>query len=355
MKKFLLIACLLAAVQTASFADAGYTDPNAAKINLQTTNGSDNYLAASVFNGSNQGTFSYTSYLHLKAAEAWVFKNNSSDVTGGNFNYRVYKQGSSPGSFNFFTFNWQEENASSGTTYQRWGNYGVDINLLTGVNSPGTWVFECYWSAPTNGVNCSNPIFLSNSGSNYSFSFTADATFPVELSMFKIVSVSNDKPSLHWRTASELDNSHFEVERSADSRRWQAIGEVTGKGTSFGENNYYFTDEQPLQGTNYYRLKQVDFDGDFEYSKVISTVVGRGTVGSVSLFPNPTADLVTIQLPDADGSCQVTLFDLTGKRWLDAPLNGNSLNISYLPTGTYLLVLRDENGQQLLHERLVKQ
>jgi hypothetical protein len=291
----------------------------------------------------------------LKAAEAWVFKNNGSDVTGGNFNYRVYKQGSTPGSFNFFTFNWQEENSSSGTTYQRWGNYGVDINLLATVNSPGTWVFECYWSAPTNGVNCANPIFLSNGGSNYSFSITADASFPVELSLFKIASVSDEKPNLYWRTASEIDNSHFEVERSADARRWQVIGEVAGNGTSFDENNYYFTDEKPMNGTNYYRLKQVDFDGDFEYSKVLSIVVGRGLAGSVVVSPNPASDLLSIQLPASDGSYQATLFDLTGKRWLDATLVSNSLSITHLPKGVYLLVLRDENGQQLLQERLVKQ
>ncbi len=352
MKKIPLILVLLSIVQSVAFAYAEYTNANAAKINLQTTSGVDNYLDAAGFNGSNQGTFSNTSYLHLKAAEAWVSKNNGSDVTGGNFSYRVYKQGDTPGSFNFITFNWQEENSNGGTTYQRWGNYGVDINLLATVNSPGTWIFECYWSAPTNGVDCPNPIFLSNGGSNYTFSFTADASFPVELAMFKIASIDDEKPSLYWRTASELDNSHFEVERSADSRRWHAIGEVGGQGTSNGIKDYYFKDERPLPGSNYYRLKQVDFDGDFEYSKIVSTIIGHG---KVALSPNPASDFISVQLQDKEGSYHVTVFDLMGKRWVDAPLGGNLLNVNHLPMGTYLLVLKNEDGHEFMQERLVKQ
>jgi hypothetical protein len=352
MKRILLSLFITSGIVVNLLAEAGYTTADAAKINLQTTNGVDNYLSASTFNGTNQGTKSASSYFHIKAAEAWIFKNNSSDVTGGNFHYRIYKQGSTTPSFTSISFLYQEENTNSGTTYQRWGYYTIDIDIMASVNSSGTWVFECYWSSPTNGVNCSNPIYLSNGGSNYSFTFTADATLPVEFLGFSA------KPSptgtiLTWTTASERNNSHFEIERTNATRDWQVIGKVRGNGTSRVSNSYTFSDTRPMAGANYYRLKQVDMDGKFSYSRVVA-VRFRANLTGLDVTPTVVGDVIRVNLSADDISYSAAIYDITGKVWWRGNLQGTELNVGNLPSGTYMLRLLNEQENQVLQSRFIK-
>lgn len=356
MKKSLLSFSLILCLYTISLADAGYTNVDAAKINLQTTNGVNNYVDArntpNGFNLSDQGTKSASSYFHIKAAEAWIYKNNGSDVTGGNFHYRIYKSGSSAGSFTTIAFSFGEENGS-GTVYQRWGNYSIDINILASVNSAGTWVFECYWSSPTNGVNCSNPIYLNSGGSNYSFSFTADATFPVELSHFSIFKNKNKAASLSWSTASEFNNSHFNIERSADSRAWEVIGKVEGKGTTLEHQDYTFTDHSPLSGKSYYRLQQMDFDGRFEYSKILTVEFGTDG-GDFTVSPNPVGDQLLLSLPETT-EVSATVFDIQGKIWLSQTTStGQWLTVGDIPAGVYFVKITTADTRPPQVARFVK-
>ncbi|WP_256009608.1 T9SS type A sorting domain-containing protein [Desertivirga xinjiangensis] len=98
---------------------------------------------------------------------------------------------------------------------------------------------------------------------------TPETTLPVKLTSFQ-AKFDQQQVNLNWETSLELNNSHFEVLRSTDGVQFSKIGQVSGKGNSTQKNKYTFTDQMPSPGTNYYRLKQVDFDGKAELSNIIS-------------------------------------------------------------------------------------
>ena len=126
---------------------------------------------------------------------------------------------------------------------------------------------------------------------------------PVQLEYFTAQKDGDHTSLLKWATASELDNDHFEVERSADATTWVALGQVKGAGTTIQEQHYSYIDANALDGVNYYRLKQVDVDGNFVYTN-IEEVTFDGATGStaatVTMFPNPLNESgpLTIQLSD---------------------------------------------------------
>jgi len=150
---------------------------------------------------------------------------------------------------------------------------------------------------------------------------------------------------LQWQTASEQNNAGFHVERSADGLRWTDIGFVAGKGLSTEAQEYAFLDEKPflapyggMQGGLYYRLRQTDFDGKEELSKVVS--VALQNVETVRVFPNPVSTgQLTLLLPENVEEATVQLFNSTGQLLRSVKIYGNmnALDISGLPTGIYTL------------------
>jgi hypothetical protein len=99
--------------------------------------------------------------------------------------------------------------------------------------------------------------------------------------------------TLAWATTEEINASHFEIERSGDARIFETIGKVDAKGESKALVTYDFTDNNPFPGTNYYRLKQVDFDGSYAYSRTIS--IHFDDSERISVYPNPVADLLRVE------------------------------------------------------------
>ncbi|MEK6479894.1 hypothetical protein WJR50_20290 [Catalinimonas sp. 4WD22] len=97
---------------------------------------------------------------------------------------------------------------------------------------------------------------------------TANVVLPVELLSFS-VKMEGKHALLQWVTASEKNNDFFEIERSVNGQDWKSLGTVKGAGDSYQELGYNFTDKNPLYGLSYYRLRQVDFDGQFDYSNVV--------------------------------------------------------------------------------------
>ena len=121
---------------------------------------------------------------------------------------------------------------------------------------------------------------------------TANSTrtpLPIELLSFDVTN-AKDKIMLNWATASETNNDFFQVERSLDGLHWNVLDTVKGAGDSKELISYEYADLLPYHGRNYYRLKQVDFDGKFEYSSVKSVVFDY----SSTLFPNPTTGIVNV-------------------------------------------------------------
>ena len=104
-----------------------------------------------------------------------------------------------------------------------------------------------------------------------------DVTTPVELIYFEGRAEGNIA-LLSWETATELNNDRFEIEWSRDAASFVHIGEIDGNGTTDMLKRYMFVDNQPLSGINYYRLRQVDYDGQFEYSPIISVELEESMV-----------------------------------------------------------------------------
>ncbi|MDO6391609.1 T9SS type A sorting domain-containing protein [Pontibacter sp. BT731] len=167
---------------------------------------------------------------------------------------------------------------------------------------------------------------------------------PVELVYFT-ATVRNNQAHLEWLTASELDNDRFEIERSLDARSFEKVGTVKGKGTTSLETKYQFTDRTPVQGTVYYRLRQVDVDGQFAYSNVIAVnAKGLARELATQAYPNPFQDVikVTLTVPEAQVAA-MTIYDINGRRVmakdmdLDAGVNVLELQLGQLQTGMYIL------------------
>ena len=144
---------------------------------------------------------------------------------------------------------------------------------------------------------------------------TIAAPLPVKLTRFAAVAVGADAV-LTWATASEENNHHFGVERSLDGRAFEQIATVAGHGTTFASSAYTLTDagaSAHTTGVLYYRLRQVDYDGQASYSPV-QVVRFRHAAGGVALYPNPATTSATLDLSSLpNGDYLVQVFETTGR------------------------------------------
>ena len=126
---------------------------------------------------------------------------------------------------------------------------------------------------------------------------------------------SNNYNELYWETSSEPNNKYFNVERSADGFSFIKIGTINGNGNSTVSRAYSFTDRNPLAKRNYYRLKQVDYNGKFSYTKIISINKNSSLDNAVfTVYPNPSSDFISVQINDmVKDDYDVTLYDMAGR------------------------------------------
>jgi hypothetical protein len=176
-------------------------------------------------------------------------------------------------------------------------------------------------------------------------SFTASSgdcsIIPIELLDFSVKN-ANTANVMTWQTASEIKNKGFEIERSNDGRAWQNLGFVAGKGNN---STYTFTDKSPLP-TSYYRLRQVDFDGQFDYSKV---VVAKATGGksAITVFPNPNTEGVIHIKGLSDEETNVSILNIYGQTVFQQTVKAESavLNVkNVLSAGVYFVNIKTNNS-----------
>ncbi len=181
------------------------------------------------------------------------------------------------------------------------------------------------------------------------------SALPVELiSFYGEYNEERDVNELTWVTASEINNDYFQIERAIDGDNFASIGRVEGNGNSNHNITYTFDDINVLNsGTYYYRLKQFDFDGSFEYSKVISIRIDKVTDEDIQIFPNPAVDQVNINIDWKEGaSVKVYILDAQGKMVMDHMIdrtleyNSQSFNVPVydLPKGVYFFRVEVENA-----------
>jgi hypothetical protein len=341
MKKTLLVT--LCVLYFCSFVQAG---ANISEYYLDTKlNGASkfhgNYSMGTSFDNSDLGTITSTSAtLVIDVVGIKTYQTDPDNIGGGEIQYRVYKQGFSPGSFIYVNLPYFGETSGTNPRTKEWQT-GTDINLLSGVTSVGTYIVECYFKA------YSPDIYESNGGFNFKATFTTTVALSAELGSFFARYLNGDN-ELVWITYSEKNNVHYEVERSNNSSSFNKLGQVASKsGAAESVRNYTFVDATPLSGINYYRLKMVDNDGKSTYSKVVS-VNNVGKAGTLALTPNPAKDALSLVLTtDRETTASIQVVDMLGrtvlteKRSLAKGDNSLTINISALSNGTYLLYAND--------------
>ncbi len=181
---------------------------------------------------------------------------------------------------------------------------------------------------------------------------------PVELSQFDAAAV-NDHVDVDWTTGSELNSAWFNVQRSPDAETFTTVGRVTAAGHSNSPIDYYFKDGSPLPGLSYYRLEQVDVNGDTELSHMVP-VFFRGN-GGMQVYPNPAKEELNLSIELAtSGYYEWSVLDASGR----AVIKGGSafeagpqlaaISLRVLESGSYQVVLR-RAGAEVARARFVKQ
>ncbi|RYZ62984.1 MAG: T9SS type A sorting domain-containing protein [Chitinophagaceae bacterium] len=207
------------------------------------------------------------------------------------------------------------------------------------------------WTAPgnsqtattTDGVVTATTTGLT-SFSQFAIGVVPASALPVTLSHFS-VKVRNNQALLLWQTASEQNNKLFVVERSRDGQVFTAIGEVKGQGNTALLSSYNFIDAKPLNGTSYYRLKQVDFDGNVAYSatRMINFTTAQDRI---TVYPNPAQLVLNIGGIDG-GTYPVQLFNAAGVPVFTGAIAGGKVNLPQgLAAGMYILSFT-YNGERI--------
>ena len=183
---------------------------------------------------------------------------------------------------------------------------------------------------------------------------TWSGTIPVELVDFK-AQKANSSVKLIWSTATELNNAYYEIERSENGKSFEKIGEISGYGNSQVARSYSFIDEKPSNTVNYYRLRQVDFDGKATVSKTVSVDFGKNTTAKI--YPSVVKENLNIDFNTNLGSTELFIVNSLGQVLKSQKLSntegGYSLNVSDIPNGFYLINIVSKSGN--MTQRFEKQ
>lgn len=180
---------------------------------------------------------------------------------------------------------------------------------------------------------------------------------PITLASFEAKPLEDKSVNLTWQTVSEENNDYFSIEHSTDGINFREVAQQVGNGTTSTVQNYSFLHRNVDNGLHYYRLKQVDFDGKFEYSAIVTAKVTFAN-DDVILTPNPTSDMVLIQtkMPfERDADFQI--LNMQGQVVLTSVLQEGrtnlELNIADFPVGIYYLQLFVDN--EVMMKKIIKQ
>jgi hypothetical protein len=238
------------------------------------------------------------------------------------------------------------------------GNTDVMAQRLNPLNGAPLWALDGVPVANRTGSNQSssviNPfgpdgtivvVWLDNRDASvnnkiFASSLRSDGTLPLTLISFDAM-LQGSKIVTRWETTDELNTREFIVEKSSDGQRYYPIGSLQAKNL-VGKHQYSLDDLRPLTGENYYRLRSVDKDGKYSYSRIARINLARQLPAVVFVSPNPAIDLVKVQLSNfTDGQYQLRLVDARGtvvqsrQFIVQGSLLQFNLNLSAMPAGRY--------------------
>jgi hypothetical protein len=191
----------------------------------------------------------------------------------------------------------------------------AELVLYRSTDSGTTWAQE---GGTVNTTNHTVSLDGINSFSRWTLGSSA-APLPVELTSFTANVIDNKRVLLSWQTATEVNNYGFEIERAIDNGKltidnWEKLGFIVGHGNSYSPKEYSFTDNTLPSRTVKYRLKQIDFEGEFKYSKVINVSIIPDKYSLSQNYPNPfnPTTKISYELPE-NGFVSLKVFNELGK------------------------------------------
>ena len=231
---------------------------------------------------------------------------------------------------------------------------GTNVSDFGGIGDPNDGS-ECDCATVCAGSSCADCeqdcAFICAAGGN-------NINFPVELIDFS-GEYRQGAVQLTWATANELNNSHFIIEKAQNGRDFTQLATVGGAGTSTQTLNYHYTDMQPFEDINYYRLKQIDFDGSYSYSSILTvTTKGFGTTMTVNTDYGQSEINVAISSAEA-GSGKLQVLNAAGQMLYstDMEIISGTRNINIplqnLTSGIYFVRLVDEKRQEVRHAKFL--
>ncbi len=186
----------------------------------------------------------------------------------------------------------------------------------------------------------------------YSSGSAAAPALPVELTYFK-GERDNNSIVLKWETASELNNTGFEIQRSIDGVNWSSIDWMDGHGTTLESQLYQYRDNYPLGKLNYYRLKQIDEDDVFEFSQVISVDLKSEYNTDFSIYPNPTNGQFFLKNIELDKVESITLKNHIGETISEFSTAERQFDLTHLSDGIYFLQLK--KNREFITKKIILQ
>lgn len=179
-----------------------------------------------------------------------------------------------------------------------------------------------------------------------------NTSLPVDLLSFGAYKMDNHSVKVNWATAQETNNEKFVIERSEDGTQFEPIGIIAGNGNTQKLLNYQFTDESP-NPTNYYRLKQMDFDGTSTYSKTVLVKMDQ-VISGFSMYPIPAVDRLTIE--NNEIISQIHIYNAIGNlvHSVEVESKTASIDVEKFEPGIYVVEVINENGESA-KEKFVKE
>ncbi len=172
-----------------------------------------------------------------------------------------------------------------------------------------------------------------------------EGALPVKLVQFGAVK-EGATAKISWRTTSEVNASHFEVQRSADARTWVKIGTVAATGSEKTGSRYTFTDGTPVRGLNFYRLRTVDLDGTSESSNIVSLDFAKGVAEAAYVYPNPASESIRFSSDlDLSRVRSVSVTDVRGNVVYTAgSIAAEGISATRFKTGLHIIRVRMVDG-----------
>jgi hypothetical protein len=179
------------------------------------------------------------------------------------------------------------------------------------------------------------------------FRVFVEPPLPVNLLTFTATK-SETGALLNWSTTTETNSDRFELQRSLDATNWFTLGNVTAKGESKVTQTYDYLDRQPKTWDNYYRLKMIDRDGTFAYSRIVSIQINSSF--EIVVYPNPVEDNIILKVADWKQVRNVTMINMTGTVvYNSGPVMSGIVDVKNIASGTYILKIVLQDGSEYNH------